>query len=74
MLLLVAFKTLLKSEDRMPCAQSYANAVYFRLGVLAYSLFGAMKGLSLPGPWRSKTRFWRADGKMCMRGHILPAG
>ncbi|MEK7777547.1 MAG: IS1380 family transposase [Chloroflexota bacterium] len=34
----------------MPCAESYANAVYFRIGVIAYNLFAAMKLLSLP-PW-----------------------
>ena len=41
--------------DWMPCAQSYANAVYFRLGVIAYNLFVAMKVLSLPGPWQRYT-------------------
>lgn len=41
--------------DWMPCAQSYANAVYFRLGVMAYNLFVAMKVLSLPGPWQRYT-------------------
>ncbi len=41
--------------DWMPCAESYANAVYFRLGVIAYNLFIAMKVLSLPGPWQRYT-------------------
>ena len=41
--------------DWMPCGESYANAVYFRLGVLAYNLFIAMKVLSLPGPWQRYT-------------------
>lgn len=34
----------------MPCGESYANAVFFRIGVIAYNLFLAMKLLALP-PW-----------------------
>lgn len=34
----------------MPCAETYANAVFFRIGIIAYNLFMAMKLLSLP-PW-----------------------
>lgn len=34
----------------MPCGETYANAVFFRIGVLAYNLFVAMKLLALP-PW-----------------------
>lgn len=34
---------------------TYANAVYFRLGVIAYNLFIAMKVLSLPGRWQRYT-------------------
>jgi len=34
----------------MPCGETYANAVFFRLGVIAYNLFIAMKLLALP-PW-----------------------
>jgi hypothetical protein len=41
--------------DWMPCGETYANAVYFRLGVIAYNLFVAMKVLSLPGPWQRYT-------------------
>jgi len=26
-------------QDQMPCGESYANAVYFRIGVIAYNLF-----------------------------------
>lgn len=39
----------------MPCGESYANAVFFRLGVLAYNLFLALKILGLPTEWRSYT-------------------
>lgn len=39
----------------MPCGQTYANAVFFRPGVLAYNLFLALKILGLPSEWRSHT-------------------
>jgi hypothetical protein len=39
----------------MPCGQTHANAVFFRIGVLAYNLFQAMKLLSLPPWWRTST-------------------
>lgn len=34
----------------MPCGETHANAVFFRIGVIAYNLFLAMKLLALP-PW-----------------------
>lgn len=34
----------------MPCGESYADAVFFRIGIIAYNLFIAMKMLALP-PW-----------------------
>ncbi len=37
--------------DRMPCGQSFANAVFFRLGVIAYNLFIGFKRLSCPQAW-----------------------
>lgn len=40
--------------DWMPCGETLANAVFFRIGVIAYNLFQAMKLLSLP-PWWGKT-------------------
>jgi len=36
-----------------PCGATRANAVFFRIGVIAYNLFQAMKRLSLP-PWWAK--------------------
>lgn len=39
----------------MPCGETYANAVFFRIGVIAYNLFQAMKLLSLPLWWRTST-------------------
>jgi hypothetical protein len=37
--------------ERMPCGQSEANAVYFRIGVIAYNLFIGFKRLSCPKSW-----------------------
>jgi len=39
----------------MPCGETRANAVFFRIGVIAYNLFQAMKLLSLPVWWRKAT-------------------
>jgi hypothetical protein len=39
----------------MPCGETKANAVFFRIGVIAYNLFQAMKLLSLPVWWRTAT-------------------
>ena len=41
--------------ERMPCGQSYANAVFFRIGVMAYNLFIGFKQLSCPEPWIKQT-------------------
>jgi hypothetical protein len=41
--------------ERMPCGQSYANAVFFRLGVIAYNLFIGFKRLSCPESWMKHT-------------------
>jgi len=41
--------------DWMPCGETHANAVFFRIGVIAYNLFQAMKLLSLPVWWRTAT-------------------
>lgn len=41
--------------DWMPCGETQANAVFFRIGVIAYNLFQAMKLLSLPIWWRNTT-------------------
>lgn len=39
----------------MPCGESYANAVFFRIGIIAYNLFIAMKLLALPLWYRNFT-------------------
>jgi len=57
--------------DWMPCGETYANAVYFRLAVIAYNLFVAMKALSLPKGWRHHriaTVRWRLYE---MAGHVF---
>ena len=39
----------------MPCGETYANAVFFRIGVIACNLFQALKLLGLLGWWRTAT-------------------
>lgn len=41
--------------ERMPCGQTYANAVFFRIGVIAYNLFIGFKRLSCPESWFGHT-------------------
>jgi hypothetical protein len=41
--------------DRMPCGQSYANGVFFRIGVIAYNLFIGFKRLACPESWVKQT-------------------
>lgn len=39
----------------MPCGESHANAVFFRLGVLVYNLFIGFKRLACPQAWARQT-------------------
>ena len=39
----------------MPCGDSGANAVLFRIGVLAYNLFIGCKRLACPAAWATQT-------------------
>jgi hypothetical protein len=41
--------------EQMPCGDSGANAVFFRIGVLAYNLFIGFKRLACPAAWASQT-------------------
>jgi hypothetical protein len=41
--------------ERMPCGQTEANAVFFRIGVIAYNLFIGFKRLSCPENWVKHT-------------------
>jgi hypothetical protein len=48
--------------ERMPCGTLEANAVFFRIGALAYNLFCLFKRLALPRSWRHhqvQTLRWR---------------
>lgn len=48
--------------ERMPCGQMEANAVFFRIGVIAYNLFIGFKRLSCPDVWirhRRATFRWK---------------
>ena len=40
---------------RLPCGESYANAVYFRIGVMAYNLFIGFRTLACPESWGRHT-------------------
>jgi hypothetical protein len=41
--------------DQLPCGDAGANAVFFRIGVLAYNLFIGFKRLACPAAWASQT-------------------
>lgn len=41
--------------DWMPCGETYTNAVFFRIVVIAYNLFQALKLLGLPVWWCTAT-------------------
>ncbi|MBT9139231.1 MAG: hypothetical protein DDT31_01813 [Syntrophomonadaceae bacterium] len=41
--------------ERMPCGQTEANAVFFRIGVIAYNLFIGFKRLACPEAWIKRT-------------------
>ena len=59
----------------VPCGESRANAVFFRIGVIAYNLFQAMKLLSLPPWWRTSTiatarwRLYQTAASVVHHGH-----
>jgi hypothetical protein len=42
-------------QEQMPCGQSHANAVYFRIGVIAYNLFLGFRRLTCPESWACHT-------------------
>jgi len=56
--------------ERMPCGQLEANAVFFRIGILAYNLFILFKLRVLPKSWRKhqvqtlRWRFYQTAGKV----------
>jgi len=58
----------------MPCGETYANAVFFRIGLIAYNLFLALKLLGLPSWWRNSTiatvrwRLYQTAGRIVRHG------
>ena len=53
----------------MPCGETYANAVFFRIGVIAYNLFLALKR-GLPIWWRKHTIAtvrWKLFRQVCRK-------
>ena len=63
--------------DWMPCGETQANAVFFRIGILAYNLFQAMKLLSLPVWWRTSTiatvrwKLYQVAGKLVYHARYI---
>jgi hypothetical protein len=61
----------------MPCGETDANAIFFRIGVIAYNLFLAMKLLALPPWYRSFTiqtvrwRLYQVAGAVVRHAHQL---
>jgi len=72
--------------ERMPCGQLEANAMFFRLGVLAYNLCQGFKRWALKKEWRQhqvqtlRWRLYQTAGKLVrhagrmalkVRGHVI---
>jgi len=60
------------SMEYMPCGTTKANAVFFRIGVLAYNLFRLFKMVAMPMEWAKHTvqtirwKFYQTAGKLVM--------
>ncbi|MBU1107762.1 MAG: IS1380 family transposase [Candidatus Riflebacteria bacterium] len=63
--------------EYMPCGTTKANAVYFKIGVLAYNLFKLFKMAAMPAEWAKHTvqtirwKFYQAAGKLAMHAGQL---
>jgi len=63
--------------ERMPCGDFAANAVFFRIGVLAYNLFVLFKILALPKQWGRyqiqtvRWRLYQVGGKVVSHARAL---
>lgn len=61
----------------MPCGETHANGVFFRIKVIAYNLFQAMKLLGLPPWWRRFTiatarwRLYQTAAQVVRHAHQL---
>jgi hypothetical protein len=63
--------------DWMPCGETQANAVFFRIGIIAYNLFHAMKLLILPAWWKTATiatvrwRLYQVAGRLVYHARCI---
>jgi hypothetical protein len=63
--------------ERMPCGDFAANAMFFRLGTIAYNLFVLFKVSVLSGQWRNaqaqtlRWRLYNVAGKVVRHGRRL---
>jgi len=63
--------------ERMPCGDFAANAMFFRLGTIAYNLFVLFKLSALSGQWRNaqvqtlRWRLYHVGGKVVCHGRKL---
>ncbi len=63
--------------ERMPCGQQEANAVFWRIGALAYNLFVLFKRQALPEAWRKhqvqtvRWRLYQTAGKVVTHAGAL---
>lgn len=63
--------------SKLPCVEMMANATYFQIALLAYTVFAAMKHLALPESWRQLTiktvrfRLLRLAGVVARRSRYL---
>lgn len=61
----------------MPCGQQEANAVFWRIGALAYNLFVLFKRQALPEAWRKhqvqtvRWRLYQTAGKVVTHAGAL---
>ena len=59
----------------MPCGETYANAVFFRIRVTTYTLFQSLKRLALLAWWRNSTiamvrgRFYQVAARLVYHTH-----
>jgi Transposase DDE domain group 1 len=63
--------------ERMPCGDFAANAMFFRLGTIAYNMFVLFKMLALSAKWRNvqvqtlRWRLYHVAGKVVRHGRRL---
>ncbi len=63
--------------ERLPCGTLEANAVFFRIGVLAYNLFVLFKLLALPRAWQTfqvrtvRWRLYQIAGKVVTHARMM---